>query len=353
MKKILINGNFLCRNLTGIERFSFELCFNLDSILQADDDVSILVPQNAKKIPVYRNIKIVHSKKSIKSFPLWDMMIFPRECRRLKATALNFSNTAPLGKKCGISFIHDIYARDCPADFKTLKEKLIMIYSRFSYFNIVKNAEKIITVSEFSKNRILKKYHADESKIFVVPNGWDHFKKIKSDESVFEKFPSLKKNEFYFTLGSLSRRKNLKWILNYAEKNPGERFAVSGKAISGLVPDELKNLQKMENVVLLGYVTDGEVKSLMENCRAFVFPSYYEGFGIPPLEALSSGAKIVVAAESSLPEIYGKTARYIDLKKDDTNLNELLQEETESPQKILEKFTYRNSAEKLKRILEN
>ncbi len=347
---ILINGNFLCRNLTGIERFSMEVLRNLDSLLTDSDDFRIFIPANAKTIPNLKNIKPVISDKIIKSFPLWDMGTFAHAVKKYKAVALNFSNTAPLGKKCGISFLHDIYAKTHPNDFSSLKDKLICAYSCFSYKNIAKNALCVVTVSEFSKKEIQENYSVEESRIDVVPNGWDHFSKISADYSIFKTNPLLKKNNYFFTLGSLSKRKNLKWIASYAKKHPEDIFAVSGKAISGLVPEELKSLKTLENVILLGYVSDEQVKALMSECRAFIFPSYYEGFGIPPLEALSTGAQVIVSKAACLTEIYADSVHYINPDNTDLDLCSLLEEKTESAQNILEKYTYSNAAKKLLEI---
>ena len=168
----LINPNFLCRSLTGIERFAYETCDHLDTILTAADDVRIIVPSNVKTVPQYKNIKIIRTEKPLKSFPLWDLFEFSHWCRKLKATGINFSNTAPLGKRCGISFIHDIYAKQYPQDFSSFKEKLIKIYSCFNYRNIVRNAEKVLTVSEFSREQIQKTYKVPDERITVIPNGW-------------------------------------------------------------------------------------------------------------------------------------------------------------------------------------
>lgn len=353
MKKILINGNFLCRNLTGIERYAFEVLKCLDNMISENPsdekeflktEFSLLLPKNAKTVPEYKNIKLVASEKEIHRFPKWDLGEFKKQCKKQNATGLNFSNTAPLGKLCGYAFLHDIYAADFPKDFCGLKDTLIKIYDILNYKNIAKNAKLIFTVSNFSKMQIIKKYKVAPEKIIVAPNGWDHFKSIEEDASIFKKFPALAENKFYFMLGSLSKRKNLLWIKNYAEKHSDEIFAVSGKAISGLVPDELKSLKTMKNVVLLGYVSDGEVKSLMKKCEAFVFPSYYEGFGIPPLEALSVGAKIVVAKDASLPEIYRNSAYYIDSKNSDVDLGEILKSTVASADSILDEYTYENSA---------
>lgn len=351
MNRILINGNFLCRNLTGIERFAFEICRQLDALLDSEADVSILVPKNARTVPEYKNIKLIHSPKEIHGFPFWDMETFAKACRKTKSTGLNFSNTAPLGKLCGLSFIHDVYAKDFPNDFNTFKDKLVKLYCRISYWNIAHNAKKVLTVSEFSKERIQHWYKTPSEKIAVIPNGWDHFLDIKSNEEIFDKFPLLKKKEFFFTLGSLQKRKNLKWILEYAKSHPEDLFAVSGKTISGMHSEEIGDLSQLKNVILLGYVSDEEVKALMEKCKAFVFPTYYEGFGIPPLEALAAGAKIIVSNVASLPEIYGDSAVYINPQDNNVDLNDLIKKDCSSSEEVLKKYTYRNSALELLKIL--
>ena len=115
-------------------------------------------------------------------------------------------------------------------------------------------------------------------------------------------------------------------------------------------------MQTLPNVKLLGYVTDSQVKWLMKNCKAFVFPSYYEGFGIPPLEALSVGAKIIVGNSASLPEIYKTSAAYIDPYNPDCDLSELLSKLPSDCNQIsdavLKEYTYDKAAQKLYNILQ-
>lgn len=346
----LINPNFLCRSLTGIERFSLEICKCLDKILSDDDDFRILIPSNAKIIPQYQKIKIIKLDYPITSFPKWDLFDFAKECKKNHATGINFSNTAPLGKNCGIAFIHDIYPKLFPEDFKGKKNRLIRLYSSLNYKNITKNAKKVLTVSEFSKNQIAKTYKIDPDKIAVIPNGWDHFKNIQPDNSILEK-SNLHEKSFYFTLGSLQKRKNLKWIASYAKNHPDEIFAISGKVVSGYESDDISNLETLKNVHLLGYLSDGQIKALMQKCKAFIFPSYYEGFGIPPLEALSAGAQIVISNATCLPEIFGKTAHYINPDDPNVDLEKILQERLEPDQKVLDYYTYENAAKKFYEVL--
>ena len=89
----------------------------------------------------------------------------------------------------------------------------------------------------------------------------------------------------------------------------------------------------------------------MEKCKAFILPSYYEGFGLTPLEALSCGAKVIVARAASLPEIYGNAAHYIDPFNTDVDLDALLEEPVESPDAILEKYSYDTAARQVYELI--
>ena len=341
MPKFIINGDFLCRNLTGIERFAYEICIRLDKIIPKDF-IGIFIPKNAKIIPSFENIKIFVSTKNIKSFPRWSLFNYGFFLIKNNAIGIDFSNTCSLIKP-GIVFLHDIYCKVYPEDFKGVRDNLVRLYSCFLYRFVAKHSKKLLTVSNYSKQQIAITYKINEDSICVIPNGWEHFDSIQPDKTFFEKFPKLN-NGYYFSLGSLSKRKNLKWIADYAVKHQDEIFAISGKMLSGLVPLELEILKKLDNVILLGYVSDGEVKALMENCKAFILPSYYEGFGIPPLEALSCGAKIIVSNAACLPEIYGNCAYYIDPNNPNIDLKELLKKNVECPDFLLKKYTYSNAA---------
>jgi glycosyltransferase involved in cell wall biosynthesis len=348
-KKILINGYFLCRKLTGIERYACEITKRLDLIAQPDE-ISIIIPSDINNIPVYKNINIIRYYKKIPHI-LWQMFILQFFLlTHRQYIILDFGNTC-LPFSPGIIFLHDIYCEIFPEDFTGLKEKIICFYNRWQYRLTGKKAKKIITVSEFSKNEISKTFNIAPSRINVIYSSADHVCGINTDESVFEQFPMLAKKQFYISLGSLSKRKNIRWILEYAVKHPESIFAISGTSLSTVKVNELDS-GIPKNIILLGYLDDSKVKALMTKCKAFILPSYYEGFGLTPLEALSCGAQIIIAKATSLPEIYGNTAHYIDPFNTDIDLDTLLGEPVEKPDVILPKYSYDTSAEKVYKLIQ-
>jgi glycosyltransferase involved in cell wall biosynthesis len=349
-KKILINGNFLCRRLTGIERYAQEITRRLDK-LTGRHEIAIICPSNTPNIPPYKNLKIIKYKK-IQSDLWWQMVTLQFFLiTHRQYTILEFGNTClPLAP--GIVFLHDIYCQFFKEDFTGKKDKILRLYNKWQYQLIAKKAKKIVTVSYFSKNQIVNTYHINPARVSVIYSSWNHFNTVNADYSVFNDFPVLSK-PFYFSLGSLSKRKNIRWIIEYASKHPDSFFALSGTSFPSEQGTALKIAAAEKNIILLGYLDDSKVKALMERCKAFIFPSYYEGFGLPPLEALSCGARIIISKAASLPEIFGNTARYIDPFNTDVELDELLKQPVDPPEIILKKYSYDTSANQVYDLIRN
>lgn len=340
MKKIVFNGQFLARRMTGQERFAYETIIELDRIV-GKEKIELVIPPNACNVPDLQNINIVKTGR-LKGM-IWEQISFGFYTIRNKALSLNLCSVMPIIKP-GIICIHDLSYKVNPQYCKNLYGKLSQIWHKIFYHLAWKFSPIIYTVSNYSKQQMVEIYKVCPEKIHVIENGWQHFKAVIEDERIFQKNSKLKKNEYFFMLGSLSPNKNLEWIYEVAEKNPNEVFAVAGNIVS--YGDNYKN-RNIKNVVLLGFVSDEEVKALMKNCKAFIFPSKFEGFGIPPLEALSVGAKIIVSNASCLPEIYGKSAVYIDPYNSDVDLNELLSIPTSGEKEVLEKYSFQHSAKKI------
>jgi glycosyltransferase involved in cell wall biosynthesis len=348
-KKVVINADFLCRRLTGIERYAYEITMRLDKISKLDE-IAIIVPNNTENVPVFSNLKLIKHKKKVKSHLWWQMVTLQWFLlTHREYTVLEFGNTC-LPFAPGIVFLHDIYCEFFPEDFTSKRDKIIRAYNRWQYRLIAKKAKRIATVSFFTKNQIVQNYHINPDKITVIYSSWNHFRNIVADSSVFNDFPILSK-PFYFLLGSLSKRKNIQWIIEYAQKNSDSIFAISGVSLPTVKTNELDN-SIPQNIILLGYLDDSKVKALMTQCKAFILPSYYEGFGLTPLEALSCGAQIIIAKAASLPEIYGNTAHYIDPFNTDVDLDEILKQPVDPPDEILKKYSYGKSARQVYDIIQ-
>lgn len=338
-KKIAINGQFLARRMTGQERFANEIVLELDKIVDKDT-VELVVPVHAQNIPSLTNIKVV-KYGNMKSH-LWEQTNFAFYCIIRKALSLNLCSIVPLLKP-GIVCIHDLSYKVNPQYFKTRYAVLSRVWHIVHYWVGWLVSPLIYTVSEYSKNQMIEIYNVKPEKIHVIANGWQHFLRINYDDTIFDKYPQLEKGKYFFTLGSLAPNKNIEWILKAAKFNPEYQFAIAGKASLEAYGKDYSE-SNLPNVHFLGFISDGNVKSLMRNCKAFILPSRYEGFGIPPLEAMSVGAKVIVSNVSCLPEIYRDSAHYIDPDKAEINLDELLNHPVGDSQEVLKKYSFESSA---------
>jgi len=124
----------------------------------------------------------------------------------------------------------------------------------------------------------------------------------------------------------------------------GAFVVAGGKDLAAFGSAEADAAQNTSNIFYPGYVTDGQNKALMQNCKGFLHPAVFEGFGIPPLEALSLGAPIALARASCLPELYGDTARYFDPYDYDVDLDALFAKPAAPPDKVLAKYSWEKTA---------
>lgn len=343
-KKYLIDGRFLASMSTGVDRYAYQVLRELDLLLEnhpVGTQISIMVPSNAKEVPAYKNIRVICSKHH----RFWTQIVFGGYARLHGVTPINLCNEASAMAPKGIVCLHDVcyaetkdmfpYVDEFPEDERAW---FLKIYER-----ICKKAYQIITVSEFSKERIVKLLHVNPEQIAVIGNGWQHFNNVETDDSLVD--DSLK-GKYYFVMTTSNKNKNFPWVLKVAKNNPECHFIAAGKNL-----DQVDDLSQYPNIEYVGYASDVMAKTYMKHCKAFLFPSYYEGFGIPPMEAMSTGAKIVISDRASLPEIFGDTAYYISPEDTNVNLNQLIEKSHGAYEKVLEKYSWKHSAEQLLQIL--
>lgn len=343
LKKYLVNGRFFTRKITGVDRFAREILCELDKLVQ-QGDIEILVPKGTKELPEYKNIKITYfgSMHGI----LWEQIMLPLYAYFCKMVIINLCNTAPVVKPDMIC-IHDMQIRANP-DFYT---KVFVLWYRFLFAATICRAKIIFTVSNFSKKEILKYYHAKEGKIVILYDAWQHMLRIKADNRILDRYPALKDKEYFFAMSSMAKNKNFKWIAETAKLNTDCIFAVAGNVNAKVFGNV--ELEEIPNVIKLGYVTDEEAKALMKHCRAFLFPTFYEGFGMPPLEALSCGAGVAVSDTVCMREIYGDTPTYIDPNVPVPHIESMVFTQRGNIEKTLNRYSWSAGAQILLTYLTN
>ena len=307
MKKTIVDGKSLCLDRkTGIVRVHIEILKRLDRLVKPDQ-IEILIPNNLTCQYRFKNIKVVKYGRSIHL--IWRQFFFAIYVLKNKAVALNLSNSAPL--LCpGVVCIHDINAVENPRNYSASLLSRVLNLEKWSKKIICKRSKVLFCPSEFTKSELLREFHCKNEKIRVINFGWQHYENIIPDNTCLNKY-GVEKGSFYFSIGSLAKHKNFEWIINAAKMNKNCSFVIAGAADPKVFGYECTE-DGLKGIKYVGYLTDEEAKAFMQNCKAFIFPSLYEGFGIPPLEALSVGTEVIASNIPVLREVLKGSVHYID-----------------------------------------
>ncbi|WP_323073561.1 glycosyltransferase family 4 protein [Mycetohabitans endofungorum] len=306
---IAINGKFTSQRLTGVQRVARELTAALSQ--QCGTPAAsplLLVPRDHidSELPAATPRRVVPHLRGI----LWEQLALPFAAG--SRTLLSLCNIGPLFKRRQVLMIHDAAVFDLPQGYSTK----FRLWYRFAFTLLKRNVQHILTVSSFSKERIAARLGVPPERISVIPPGVDHFDRLESDYAVLQRL-NLSFDRFVLIVGSLAPGKNLartlKAIALLERKHPELTFVIVGGQNVKVFGSSLPRVASAaKHIVWAGYVSDGELKALYENAACFVFPSLYEGFGLPPLEAMYCGCPVIVSREASLPEVCGDAALYCD-----------------------------------------
>lgn len=304
MQKLYINGRFLSQKITGVQRVARELVIEVDKLLEnnVETSVYIIAPSNALDIPDFKNIKVIRTKLKGQ---LWEQTILP--LYTVGGMLINLCNTAPLLKFKQQLLIHDTAVYAFPLNFD-LKFRL---WYKFSYFWLTKIGVKLKTISTFSKLQINNYLKAPIDSIGIITEGCDHINRVEADNQIVITH-GLKDRSYVLAVSSLTPNKNFKAITDAIKLIDKPQFDI---VIAGGVNPVVFSASSSElpkEVKYLGYVTDEELKALYLNATCFVFPSIYEGFGLPPLEAMACGCPVLASNKASIPEVCGDAACYFD-----------------------------------------
>jgi len=245
---------------------------------------------------------------------LWEQLILPRLVRG----KLLFSptNTGPLRVKKQVVTIHDVFQLDHP---EALTHKFAVWY-RFLTPRLAHRAAHVVTISEFSKQRLLTHVPMDERRITVIPNGVDgKFRPFSSDELAEQRSVlGLPSRSYVLCVGSLEPRKNIgrllqAWAHIRTKIDEGMWLIITGKMGNERILEKTIGLDALPpRVHLTGHVPDEDLPGLYAGATVFAFPSVYEGFGLPPLEAMAAGVPVLTGNQASLPEVVGDAGMMVD-----------------------------------------
>lgn len=317
--KILLNGLSVVYPISGIGQYTLQLGKALEALL-GDGNVFWFGNNasgygheySAHEGPNFINGVRHHVKKSLREVPglktlvhLWRNNQFRSYVQRITPSLYHETNYTPFSFDQGptiitlfdVSFVR--HPEWHPKDRVKHFEKFCL--------KKLSQVEAIITISEFSKKEIMNLLGVHAAKIYVTPLGVDC--RFTPGERGMGGFP----DHYILFLGNLEPRKNLVRLLAAYRSLPGslrKRFPLVIAGASGWHTHELKKalhlFQKRERPILTGYVSQGVLPDLYRGASLFVYPSLYEGFGLPVLEAMASGVPIITSDSTSLPEVVGE-----------------------------------------------
>lgn len=302
--KITVNGRFLSRPMSGVERFASQILAALD-ILKSERhacmeglDFEVVAPPGTAKPATLENIAF--STVGSRGGHLWEQFSLPR--RAEGSYIVNLCNTAPLFARRNIVCVHDAHVWQIPENyswaFRTAYQALIPL--------LIRKSAIWTTVSKYSSDTLVELGAAPKSADAVIYNGSDHVDGWDVGQSEIDEHALPK--PYIFALGSRSPNKNIAVIerMHAALAEMGVAVVLAGGGNANVF--SAKPAASEENILRLGYVSDHDIAKLMSNALCFTFPSYFEGFGIPPLEAMRLGCPVLASRTSAMPEVLGDAA---------------------------------------------
>lgn len=344
----VVNGRYLTHKATGVHRYAFEICNQLHKM---GVDFHVAIPPSICSDYKFE-FKTVQFG-SINNGHLWEQVSLPRYLNKIgNPLLISFTGCGSLIYDNQIITIHDVSHERYPQWFS----KLYNSYYGFMFPRIGRKAHAILTVSEFSKDEIIDVFHFPSEKIHVV-NSNVPFQNKPSQEEVLNYVRKPDAEKYILTVSSMDPRKNfirLVEAFNKIEDKSLKLYIIGMKSQVFNTPD-LESLVG-DNVYMPGYVDDDALQAMYQNAQLSIYPSLYEGFGLPPLESMTFGCPAIIADIPALREVSGDAALYVDpYNSDDIALKiNLLVKDSNLQQKLrllgleqIKKYSWAKSAEQV------
>lgn len=372
--RIGIDARFFGTSGKGLGRYTQKLVEELEHIDHNNQYYIFLSQHNFDEYQP-KNPNFHKVLANIPWYSWQEQIIFPKLLKKYKLDLVHFLhfNVPILYRRAYFVTIHDLILLEYPTRKASRLNSIMYIIKNLVYrlviMNAIHTAKKVIAISKYTKTSIQKHFHIQANKIEMIYEGVDleRFNPLNAKEFDFKKF-NLKKEKYILYVGNVYPHKNIDRLLEvFAAIKPKQNIDKNLKLVLVGKKDyffeniinKVKNLNLEESVIFPGYVEDEELISLYENSLFYVFPSLYEGFGLPPLEAIALGAPIVISNATCLPEIFGEHIEYFDPKsKDDMKevlYSFIIDKEKRELQKtyhqiILNKYSWQDMAEKTKKL---
>lgn len=293
---IVVNARFLTQKVTGVQRFAIEIAKILRRL---NPEILFVSPADILDHALAKELGAVVIGKN--KGTLWEQVDLRRYLlANSKPLLINFCNTGILFYQKQVVTIHDMSYKVNPKWFS----KEFYAWYNFLIPHIVGRSLKVLTVSNSSKNDILQYLKIQPDKVSVIYNSCY----LNTNNN----FDAPGKGKYLLTVSSLDPRKNLNSLIKAFKKLDREIQLIIVGLKSDNFGQSLNEELLTDQIVLKGYVSDNELSALLQNAGAFVYLSFYEGFGLPPVEAMSMGCPVIVSDIAAHREVCGNAALYAD-----------------------------------------
>ncbi|MBB2155721.1 glycosyltransferase family 4 protein [Gluconacetobacter diazotrophicus] len=301
---LYVNSRFLTQPLSGVQRFATEITSAIGRVWSANDVSRPILLTPAAALIADGPGDLERQFVGRRQGQIWEQIDLPRRAR--DGVLLNLGNTAPIMGRRQLVVLHDAGIFSQPDAYSWR----FRLWYRVLHNLLLRTRSRLVTVSEFSRGELARHLGVVAERFAVIPEGADHISRLAADHAVLARH-GLATERYVLVVGNLAPHKNLASLGVLARMLAARDIAL---VITGALNRSVFNGQ--DGITLpapahyIGRVSDTELCALYQNAACFVFPSRYEGFGLPAVEAMACGCPVVASSIPALREVCADAALY-------------------------------------------